>query len=192
MNRFPFVFFVFWKEFFGMARKKKQSKAKQFAPPPPPPRLDLDAPQEEFAEQLDQMSDHLEQLRVWGHAGGGLVKIEMDGMMRVLRCQLAPELLEKKDRELIEDLVVSAVNDAASKARQQMFTILPSLLGTDTDTDDPEEEPDLIAMAKALSQDKDFKNFMAQMGDPLISSFVEMLAALEEAEDEDGPPRRGR
>jgi len=172
-----------------MARKKKQAPSKKSAPPAPPPRVDLHTPQEEFAEQLEQMSRHLEQVHVWGHAGGGLVKIEMDGRLRVVRCQLAQELLEKKDRELIEDLVVSAVNDAADKARQQVFTFLPSLLADDTE-DKTEAGEDLTEIAYALSQDKDF---MSRVGDPMISAIVDTLAALTEEEDEeDLPPKSGR
>lgn len=166
-----------------MSRKKK-SKSKKSKPATP--RVDLDAPNEELEDQLLLVGNHLEEVRIWGHAGGGLVKIEMDGTMRVLQCQLDPELLEKKDRELIEDLLTSAFNDAADKVRQRIFTVLPSMLGTEEDFD-LEEEPDIVEMAKAMAQDKDF---MEQLGNPFVASFVEMLAALEDEEEEEPPPKR--
>lgn len=173
-----------------MGKKKKGSKSKKSASPAPPLRVDLDAPPEDFSEQLAEMHRHLETQKVCGQAGGGLVKIEMDGMMRILRCQLAPELLEKKDRELIEDLLVSAFNDAAAKMREQVFMFLASTLPDEEDPEGLDEDPDLIEMAKALSENKDF---MAQLGDPVVTSFVEMLAALEDLEDDEPPkPKRGR
>jgi len=90
---------------------------------------------------------------------------------------------------LIEDLVVSAFNDAADKARTQVFTFLPFVMGTHTDEDEGGVSAEMIETAKALAQDK---AFMAQVGEPLISALMDALATLEEEEDEDRPPRRGR
>jgi len=163
---------------------KKKKKLKKSKPMAFPPEAAWEDPNGPLADQLQEMGDQLEQIRIWGHAGGGLVKVEMNGLMEVLRCQLAPELLEKKDRELIEDLLVSAFNDAGKKARERMFVLLLSQWGEAEQTK-AEENLDI----QALSQDEDF---MSQMGDPLAVAFMEMLASLEEDEDqEEPPPKRG-
>ncbi|HOM18182.1 MAG TPA: YbaB/EbfC family nucleoid-associated protein [Thermoguttaceae bacterium] len=168
-------------------KSKSKSKSKKSRPVSPPPRVDLDAPDDELEEQLLLVGGQLEKISVWGRSGGGLVKIEMDGMMCVRQCQLAPELLEKKDRELIEDLLVSAFNDAAVKVRQHIFSFLPSMLGEE-EAEDVEEDVDIVEMAKAMAQDKDF---MEQLGNPFVATFVEMLSALEDMEDEE-PPAEGK
>lgn len=162
---------------------KKKSKSKKCNSAANPPPVDLDAPNQELEEQLLEVGAQLEGVRIWGHAGGGLVKIEMDGMMHVLQCQLDPELLEKKDRELIEDLLTSAFNDAADKVRQYAFTFLPFTLADEEDI----EDADAFEAAKMLAQDKDF---MEQLGDPFVASFIEMVAGLKDEQDEKPPPKR--
>jgi DNA-binding protein YbaB len=44
--------------------------------------------------------------------------LEANGLMEVLRCRIDPALLAQQDRELLEDLVASAVNQAVGKAKQ--------------------------------------------------------------------------
>ncbi len=167
--------------------KKKRSRKKS-AQPAPPLRVDLEGFSEDLADQLIELQHQLEGKRVWGHAGGGLVKIEMDGMMQVLRCQLAPALLDKKDRELIEDLLVSAFNDAAEKAREQVIAALLFIWADQGELEGLDEQ-DLIEMAKAILHDKDSRGRLEATVIPSIPSLVEIWAALQDQqEDEEDPP----
>ena len=68
-------------------------------------------------------------IRASGAAGGGLVQVEVNGLGEVLRLTLDPSLVEKKDRELIEDLVPAAVNQAVAKAREQQSALMRELTG---------------------------------------------------------------
>ena len=47
-----------------------------------------------------------------------MVEIEINGLLEVLRCRIDPQLIAQGDRELIEDLVAAAVNQAVAKGKQ--------------------------------------------------------------------------
>jgi DNA-binding YbaB/EbfC family protein len=68
--------------------------------------------------RLEQVREQLARQRVQGTAGGGMVAVEANGQQEILSCRIAPELVERKDREMIEDLVVAAANQALSEARR--------------------------------------------------------------------------
>ena len=67
---------------------------------------------------MQGLGEELRGKRVCGSAGGGMVEMEVNGLMEVLRCRIDPALLAQQDRELLEDLVASAVNQAVGKAKQ--------------------------------------------------------------------------
>jgi hypothetical protein len=73
---------------------------------------------QELGTRMQGLGDELRGKRVCGSAGGGMVELEANGLMEVLRCKIDPALLAQQDRELLEDLVASAVNQAVGKAKQ--------------------------------------------------------------------------
>jgi DNA-binding YbaB/EbfC family protein len=68
-------------------------------------------------EEMERLQQRLAQVSAEGDAGGGMVKVRVNGKLEVLACTIAPEALS--DRELLEDLVKAAVNQAIARARQQ-------------------------------------------------------------------------
>jgi nucleoid-associated protein EbfC len=58
-----------------------------------------------------------------------MVEIEVNGLVEVLRCQIDPDLFARGDRELVEDLVATAVNDAVVKAKRLHAESVRSLTG---------------------------------------------------------------
>ena len=54
-----------------------------------------------------------------GIAGGEMVTVVVNGAMQVCECKIDPQLVEDKDRELIEEMVIAATNEALAKARQR-------------------------------------------------------------------------
>ena len=58
----------------------------------------------------------LEQVFVTGQAGGGLVKVTMSGKFTVKAVEIDPSLLKADEKEMVEDLVLTALGDAKSKA----------------------------------------------------------------------------
>lgn len=67
---------------------------------------------------MQGIGDELRSKRVSGSSGGGMVELEANGLMEVLRCKIDPALLAQQDCELLEDLVASAINQAVGKAKQ--------------------------------------------------------------------------
>lgn len=67
--------------------------------------------------QMAEMSEKLAQIRVEGAAGGGMVKVEANGQQKVTAVHIDPSLLDANDREVLEDLVAAAVNQAFDKAK---------------------------------------------------------------------------
>ena len=78
---------------------------------------------------MGQITEEMRKRRVTGTAGGGMVEIEVNGLMEVLRCHIDPQLFAQNDRELIEDLVVAAVNQAIAKGKQMHADALRELTG---------------------------------------------------------------
>jgi nucleoid-associated protein EbfC len=72
----------------------------------------------ELGGRMQAISDELRARRATGSAGGGLVEVEVNGLVEVLRCRIDPKLLAQPDAELLEDLVVTAVNQAVVKAKE--------------------------------------------------------------------------
>lgn len=83
----------------------------------------------EFGAQMDRIQQELRQKRVEGTAGGGMVVVEMNGRQEMLGCRIDPQLVEKHDREMIEELTVAAVNQALEKARALNAEEMNKVLG---------------------------------------------------------------
>ncbi len=70
-------------------------------------------------EEMERFRQQLGQLSAEGDAGGGMVKAKVNGRMELVSCTLSQELVESKDREMMEDLIVSAINQAMQKIRER-------------------------------------------------------------------------
>ena len=89
----------------------------------------VNTPSPEKMEWLQRkFQEHLSGIHVTGAAGGGGVKIEMDGTHYVRRVSIDPDFLSKKDWEVLEDLVRVAINDANHKVMESLRTQAPDFL----------------------------------------------------------------
>jgi DNA-binding YbaB/EbfC family protein len=71
----------------------------------------------------------LESLRVEASAGGGMVKVSMNGQKRLLTVMVDPEIVKSGDIEMLQDLVQAAVNEAGRKVDEAMAEKLGGLTG---------------------------------------------------------------
>jgi DNA-binding YbaB/EbfC family protein len=67
----------------------------------------------------ERLQQRLGQLTAEGDAGGGMVKVRVNGKMEVLSCSLSDEAFRLNDREMLEDLIRAATNQALERVRQQ-------------------------------------------------------------------------
>jgi hypothetical protein len=58
-----------------------------------------------------------------------MVEIEVNGLLETLRCTIDPKLIEQGDREMLEDLIVGAANQAVAKGRQIHADAMKELTG---------------------------------------------------------------
>lgn len=77
--------------------------------------------------RADEIKEKLKNQRVTATSGGGMVEVEMNGVGQMLRLTIEPELVEKNEREMLEDLIPAAVNDAIAKAKQLHVEEMKSL-----------------------------------------------------------------
>lgn len=65
-----------------------------------------------------QMQETLLAQRVEGQAGGGMLKVTMNGAFEVLRVQIDPAVVDPADVAMLEDLIRAACNDAVTRAEE--------------------------------------------------------------------------
>lgn len=84
-------------------------------------------------KQLQQAQEKIQAeiaaLVVEAAAGGGMVKVEMDGQKQVRGIKIDPEVVSKDDVEMLQDLVVAAVNEAARKVDEEVQQKIGGLTG---------------------------------------------------------------
>lgn len=84
---------------------------------------------QQMAEQLGAQQAAAQEAQVEGHAGGGAVKITMTGGGQFLSVDIEPTVVDPDDVEMLEDLVLAALNDAVANAAKLVEA--PNLGGLD-------------------------------------------------------------
>jgi DNA-binding YbaB/EbfC family protein len=77
----------------------------------------------------DKLKRQLDEIRVEATAGGGMVTVKMNGNKTVTEVTIDPEVVDKDDVEMLQDLVIAAVNEAARKVDEAAQRELGSLAG---------------------------------------------------------------
>ena len=83
----------------------------------------------QLQQKQEKMQEEIAALVVSATAGGGMVKVEMDGQKNLKSLTLDPEVVSKDDVEMLQDLVVAAVNEAARKVDDEVKEKLAALTG---------------------------------------------------------------
>lgn len=82
---------------------------------------------QEMGGKMQEINDLLKARKVTATSGGGMVTVEMNGLGQMLKLVIEPKLIEENEREMIEDLVPAAVNEAIQKAKQLHVEEMKSL-----------------------------------------------------------------
>ncbi|MBB4657885.1 YbaB/EbfC family nucleoid-associated protein [Parvularcula dongshanensis] len=69
--------------------------------------------------KMEELQEKIAGMEVEGTAGGGLVRVTMNGKGYASRVALDPSLMKEEEREVTEDLLTAAINDAKSKIERQ-------------------------------------------------------------------------
>lgn len=73
---------------------------------------------QKMQRNMAKIQEELAQTPVEGTAGGGVVKVTINGSNQVLSVELAPEVVDPDDIEMLQDLIVAAANDAINNAQK--------------------------------------------------------------------------
>ncbi len=84
---------------------------------------------QEMQARMSAMQDNLGKIRAEGSAGGGMVTVEVTGQQKVVNCKIEQSLIDDGDREMIEDLVVAATNQALKKVQEAAAEEMAGLTG---------------------------------------------------------------
>jgi nucleoid-associated protein EbfC len=83
----------------------------------------------QLQSKMQAMQEELGQVEVEGTSGGGLVTVRMSAKMDVKAIKIDPTLMKAEEREVLEDLLVTALADARRKAETAMQEKMQSLAG---------------------------------------------------------------
>jgi hypothetical protein len=83
----------------------------------------------QLQSKMQAMQDELGNVEVEGISGGGLVSVRMTAKMEVKAVKIDASLMKPEEREIVEDLVVTALADARRKAEAAMQEKMQSLAG---------------------------------------------------------------
>jgi DNA-binding YbaB/EbfC family protein len=91
--------------------------------------MDLQKMLKTAKEMQDKLQKETAEMRVEGTSGGGMVTVVLDGQKRLLSIRLEPEVVNKDDIDMLQDLVIAAFNDAAAKVDEEVGRKLGGLTG---------------------------------------------------------------
>lgn len=72
----------------------------------------------QIAEEMQKFQATVGQITAEANVGGGLVTIKVNGRLEVLSCAITEDAMKMNDREMLEDLLVAATNQALAKVRE--------------------------------------------------------------------------
>lgn len=83
----------------------------------------------QMQQAQERMQREIAEMKVEASAGGGMVKVVLGGQKQLLELKLDPEVVNKDDVEMLQDLVLAAVNEAGRKVDEAVQEKLGALTG---------------------------------------------------------------
>jgi hypothetical protein len=83
----------------------------------------------QLQSKMQEMQEQLDHIVVEGSAGGNMVSVRMTAKMELKSVSIDPSLMKPEEREVLEDLLVAAQNDARRKAEEAMQEQMKSVTG---------------------------------------------------------------
>ncbi len=91
--------------------------------------MDLQNMMKQAQEMQTRLQDEMLSLRVEGSAGGGMVTVTVSGDKKVHAIRIDPEVVSKDDVEMLQDLVVVAINDAHRRVDEELGRRMSGMMG---------------------------------------------------------------
>ena len=84
---------------------------------------------QKLQDQLESLKQEVAKRKVEATAGGGMVTVEANGSQEILSIKIDREVIAPDDPQMLEDLVLAAVNEALRKAREMVASEMSKLAG---------------------------------------------------------------
>jgi DNA-binding YbaB/EbfC family protein len=84
---------------------------------------------QEMQSRMAKIQEELAQKTVQGSAGGGMIQVTVNGQLALTAIKIDPTVINSEEKDMLEDLVLAAVNDAMRKARDMASAEMSKLTG---------------------------------------------------------------
>jgi len=93
-----------------------------------PGGFDLNEMMKQAQEMQERLQREMKEIRVDASAGGGMITVSMAGSKELLDVKIDPEAIKDGDAEMLQDMIVAAVNEASRKVDEKLKGRLGSML----------------------------------------------------------------
>ncbi|MGH9716265.1 MAG: YbaB/EbfC family nucleoid-associated protein [Candidatus Acidiferrales bacterium] len=83
----------------------------------------------QFRQAQEKLEKRIGEISVEASAGGGMVTVRMSGQKQLIEVRIDPEVYKGKDQEMLQELIISAVNDAARRVDEELSKQVTDLAG---------------------------------------------------------------
>lgn len=91
--------------------------------------MNIQSMMQQAKDMQERLQKQMADLRVEATAGGGMVTVIVNGTKQLQSITIDPEVVSKDDVEMLQDLIVAAVNDANRKVDEQLTESMSGLMG---------------------------------------------------------------
>src|SRR5262245_38907179 len=91
--------------------------------------MDIQNMMKQAQEMQQRLQKQMAEMRVEATAGGGMVTVVVNGTKQLQSIKIDPEVVSKDDVEMLQDLIVAAINDAHRKVDDQLGKQMSGLMG---------------------------------------------------------------
>jgi len=91
--------------------------------------MDFSQMMQQAQKMQEELQQEMQSIKVNASAGGGIVTVAMNGLKEIVELRIEPDIVKNGDVDMLQDLIVAAVNEASRKADEAMKGKLGSKLG---------------------------------------------------------------
>jgi DNA-binding YbaB/EbfC family protein len=91
--------------------------------------VNIQAMMQQAKQMQERLQKQMAEMRAEATAGGGMVTVVVDGTKQIQSLRIDPEVVSKDDVEMLQDMIVAAVNDAHRKVDDELGKQMGGLMG---------------------------------------------------------------
>lgn len=91
--------------------------------------MNIAAVMQQAKEMQERLQKQMADMRIEATSGGGMVTVVVNGAKQIQSLRIDPEVVSKDDVEMLQDLILAAINDACRKVDEQLGQSMSGLMG---------------------------------------------------------------